>query len=272
MLTWLWCAAEGEVLSSCETFRMDSLWQADAMRGFGKGHTYGVASVFTEPALRGQGHARAMMQALGERLLTEDPLVHASTLFSDVGTALYESAGYVALPAWDWVFSPLTPPGPVSSEGLRLFREDELETCWEMFRRPEEAFLVWPTAVQLDWHLERARSYATFLTRPLPRHTGAAHPGGTIVWAADEQKLELAVLLFQARTLESAAALLEAARRAAGEAGLTLVRFWETNTTPKLSSLGGERRARKGSLPMVRPLTAGLDAASWSLVFRGLSI
>ena len=57
MTTWLY-VDEGQVLSSCETFRMDSF--LDGVRG----SSFGVASVYTEPALRGRGYAGEMMQVL----------------------------------------------------------------------------------------------------------------------------------------------------------------------------------------------------------------
>src|SRR2546429_2590439 len=50
LTSWLLLSDGGELLSSCETYRMDS-FAAGA-----PGATFGVASVFTEPRLRGHGH------------------------------------------------------------------------------------------------------------------------------------------------------------------------------------------------------------------------
>src|SRR4051812_33318121 len=55
MTTWFWVDHNGAVLASCETFRMNSSVDGSA------GHSYAVASVFTEPSLRGRGHAGRMM-------------------------------------------------------------------------------------------------------------------------------------------------------------------------------------------------------------------
>src|SRR5262245_11618186 len=73
MQWWLWRDDEGKVLSSCETYRMCSAVDGE------RGDTWAVASVYTEPALRGRGHARAMMDALVARARTEG--AQASTLF-----------------------------------------------------------------------------------------------------------------------------------------------------------------------------------------------
>src|SRR5205807_26336 len=83
MTTWLWQDERGAVMSSCETYRMASSW-----RGV-RGESWAVASVYTEPALRRQGHARRMMDALVAR--AEAAGAQASTLFSDVGAPIYEA-------------------------------------------------------------------------------------------------------------------------------------------------------------------------------------
>src|SRR5438270_10230819 len=105
MTCWAWRDGDGAILSSCETYRMCSAF--DGVRG----ETWAVASVFTEPALRGRGHARAMMDALVARARSAG--VQASTLFSDVGAPIYEKSGYVARPADDLVFPPA--PGDAAS-------------------------------------------------------------------------------------------------------------------------------------------------------------
>ncbi|MDP3506204.1 MAG: hypothetical protein Q8S33_38045 [Myxococcales bacterium] len=91
MRTWLWCAES--ILCSCETF------EVAATRGATSGRAFIVASAFTEPALRGKGHAVAMLNALVER--TPDAL--AMVLFSEVGPSLYERAGFFGQPGVDLV-------------------------------------------------------------------------------------------------------------------------------------------------------------------------
>ena len=126
MQTWLWRSDSGEVLSSCETFRMRSYLGPGPMDRREEGVTFGVASVLTEPRLRGRGHATAMMRALVDRLCAE-PHAQASLLYSDVGAPLYERAGYVPRPALDRVFTAERgdPAGAVDT----MFTERELESA-----------------------------------------------------------------------------------------------------------------------------------------------
>ncbi|HCF61983.1 MAG TPA: N-acetyltransferase, partial [Myxococcales bacterium] len=62
MATWLLIDEEGRTLSSCETFRMRSRAWIDGVESWGV--TFAVASVLTEPRLRGRGFASRMMRLL----------------------------------------------------------------------------------------------------------------------------------------------------------------------------------------------------------------
>ncbi|HLM71259.1 MAG TPA: hypothetical protein VK459_01150, partial [Polyangiaceae bacterium] len=157
MLTWLLVDEAGEILASCETFRMESaLHQKDGDPIAGS--TYGVASVFTEPKLRGRGYASRMMALLPAALLARDPGALSIVLFSDVGPGIYARVGYVERPAFDWVLDPVEgDPG----EGVELIGEEEVVSALSLIPRPAEGFVVWPTAGQVDWHLERERIYAS---------------------------------------------------------------------------------------------------------------
>ena len=74
---WLLCAEGGEVLSSCETYRMPSRIEG------APGHSYAIASVYTEPDKRRKGYAAELLSRLGECLAgTGD--AQAMILFSDV--------------------------------------------------------------------------------------------------------------------------------------------------------------------------------------------
>src|SRR5262245_2943013 len=83
-MSWLLVADDGDVLSSCETYRMESFVGGSA------GTTWGVASVFTERRLRGKGYASRMMALLVDRVRVLDANAHAIVLYSDVGTSMYE--------------------------------------------------------------------------------------------------------------------------------------------------------------------------------------
>ncbi len=260
MTTWLWVDESGRVLSSCETFRVPSIHQGKP------GGSYGVASVYTEPALRGRGHATAMLSSLTGELTRRELHPHAAFLFSDVGAAIYQRAGYQERPAFDWVI----PAAPSPREaGVKWLGEGELEDALARLRPPTDPFLIWPTGPQLDWHLERERIYAEALQRPRPRHAGVRIGESTAIWAGAPKSNELAVLLIDARGQQEAERLLQAAAGAAHLAGLARVRVWETPQLPSLAGVG-VRAAREGSLPMLAPLEPSVSAAGWRTIPRAL--
>ena len=267
MQTWLWRGAEGEVLSSCETFRMRSFLGPVDRRE--EGVTFGVASVLTEPRLRGRGHASGMMRALVERLRHE-PGAQASLLYSDVGATLYERAGYVAREARDRVFSPLS-GDPAAEVDARLV-ERELALALEETPVPADEFVVWPTAVQLDWHLERERVYAALLNAPRPSSCGARAGGSTAFWAADLKNGVLRILLLVASNESEGVALMRAARRVAHASGLREVRLCEQPVPFRwpASEDGGVLGDRVGELPMLAPLDPRVKPERWNLAPRAL--
>jgi GNAT superfamily N-acetyltransferase len=255
MTTWLLRDDGGAVLASCESYRMPSLLDG------APGETWAVASVFTEPARRGRGHATEMMTRLLARARAAG--AQASTLFSDVGAPLYEAGGWRARPAEDLVFPPA--PGNVAS-GV-----DKLLVAAPELSAPDEPFVVWPSAMQLDWHLERTRTYGALLGRPPLEAVGARAGGGAAAWAVEWNKDQLLVLALAARRPHEAEALVRAARRVAWALRLREVRLW-SQPWPfgGRGDLGGDRVARIGSLPMVAPLAPSLRADQWTQIPRGV--
>lgn len=266
MTSWLWKGDGGEVLASCETFRMESAWDGRA------GHTYGVASVFTEPRLRGGGHATAMMQALTGRLPALDPLAQASILFSDVGAPIYRRAGYREHPLPYRVLAPS--PGDPAAEVDALVHDDGVAAALDGAPWPRASFRVKPTAAQLDWHVERERIFAERLGVPLAPARGARAGRGLVLWYANRRERRLDVLLVLADHADETAALLGAARRVAGAVGLPEVVAWESPADPPWPEgpEGGAQRARAGSLPMIAPLAEGLAPEAWTWIPRALWI
>jgi len=253
METWLWRGADGEVLSSCETFRLAS------RVGAVEGESYSVASVYTEPALRGRGHAGRMMRALVD-VLARRPRAQASVLFSDVGAPLYEQAGYRAVDAFDLVLA----PSPAPAAGVELLAEP-LAAPPPLPVSPG-ALAVVPSAAELDWHLERERFYARALGRPRPSACGAAVGASRACWAVTYKSNELCVLWLALADAAHATPLLQAARRAAHQAGVAQVRVWDSGALPPVPE--ARRVPRDGELPMYAPFVAGVEA--WAGVQRGL--
>ncbi len=260
MTTWLLTGDHGEVLASCETFRMRS-----RLLGGDEGSTYGVASVYTEPDLRGRGHAAAMMALLTRRLQADDPSAQASILFSEVGPTLYRQAGYVEVP---WLERILPAQEDRVDPAITLLPETRLAAGLVAIPEPPDPFLAWPSALQLDWYLERERIYAELLERPRPAAAGATLRDSTLIWAADPKNERLCVLLGHAPDPEDGALLLRAAAALAADAGLRAVHLWESAALQLPIGLGRTQLAE--DLPMIRPLHPALDPEDWRTVPRAL--
>jgi GNAT superfamily N-acetyltransferase len=261
METWVW-RERGEAVASCETFRMEGHLRQGQARP-----VYGVASVFVEQRLRRRGHAERMMRALIEHLRRREAGALASILFSDVGAALYERAGYAAHVArpFDWVFPAWAGPGGAPAP---LLSEAEVGAAFARIPRPGGELVVWPSREQLDWHLERERFYAHTLGLPRLPAAGAALEQGTVLWAGDLRHRELAVLLLHAADAAAARQLLATAQQVAHRAQLTAVRVWEEPPFP----CEPFRQPRASSLPMVAALSPDARGARWSHAPRALWI
>lgn len=242
--SWLLVDDRGVVLASCETYRMHSFVDGAA------GCSWGVASVFTEPALRGHGYASRLVALLPEPLRALDPRAHALHLYSDVGPAMYERAGYRPRPALDRIWRPLVAPHraellgePVEPEAVRA------------------RFLIWPTALQLDWHRERERIYAELIGRCRLDSCGARADGGIMSWSTGGGAA-LVVLAWNGVAL---APLLAAARAVAAAAGLERVVMWDQ---PGVNE--GQLQPRVGSVPMLLPLDPRVLADDWHVIPRAV--
>jgi GNAT superfamily N-acetyltransferase len=258
---WFLRGDDGALLASCETYRMRSLLDGN------EGNSFGVASVFTEPALRKRGHATQLMDLVITRVRQDWPAAHAMLLFSDVGSALYERSGYRARPATDLLFPPLH--GLPAADAL-LDERQALDAVATL-EPPPEPFVVWPSRQQLDWHFERARAYAALLSRPLLPHAGARIGDSLIVWGADWKHDRLQVLLLASARSHEAEALILAARRCAAAAELNELRLWyEPWGFPGRDDLGGDRVARRDSLPMLAPLAPSLRPDMWTRIPRAV--
>lgn len=257
MRTWLLLADDGRVLASCETFHNDSFLAGPDGR-HARGDSFSIASVFTEPHLRGQGHATRLVDSVAAELERTSPHGHAVILFSDVGAPLYRRSGFREVPAWDWHLFAGESAVPRGVDAL--LGDREVAEALGRMRRPRAPFYLWPGPEQVDWHLERERIYAELLHRPRPEACGAVAGESTALWAMMARYGELVVLLLDARSDEDAATLLEAARGVAHRAGLARVVVWEEpHTAERLARVPGAIRvARDGSLPMLKPLRPGL--------------
>ena len=251
MRTWLLVPRHdrGQVLASLETFRVRS--RHDAVCGW----SYEVASVYTEPALRGQRHAS---QLLG-RVIAACSDAQAFTLYSDVGEPLYARAGFQARPAWDLVLS----AGRATVTGV--VRGDDA-TALLAGRAWEGRYALVPESAQLGWHRERERIYAEKLGRRPVEHAVLTIEDGHALLAGDLKNERLYILDLVAGSPDALHRLVDASRDEAALAELGEVVVWET---PALAGrLDARRTPRDGALPMLRPLLPGLDASQWREIPR----
>lgn len=251
--TWLWRGPDGP-LASCETYASPCALDGAA------GTTWQIASVYTEPRLRGRGHASAMLAAVAEAAAARGAF--ALALYSDVDPGIYARLGFVAREAWDRRLP--AEPGDPEAEAAG-FAESELFAACAHAPDAGPGFTFRVSPGQLDWQLDRARVQAELDATPRPARCGARCGDERIVWSDDRLASELLVLELRAK--QHGEVLLRAAARTAHALGLARVRGWETAAWP---SHLGERAARKGALPMLKPLVSGVDPAAWTEIDRGL--
>lgn len=244
-----------EVLASCESFEVCS-----RLHGV-EGRSYSIASVLTEPRLRGRGHATRMLSLLCDELSSR-PGAQAVVLYSDVGAPIYERVGFAATAARDITLPPLE--GPVGEGCDELFTEGEL---------PPPPPLPGPFALSLslaeiDWHLERERAYAALLGLPRPRWHGARAGASLLYVVGDLKNGRLMALALLSGERAEAARLLRFGQRLASQAGLSSFSLWVDDAIAHVVDGLATVHPRDGSLPMLRPLTTGLSADDWIFVQR----
>eukprot|EP00850_Spirogloea_muscicola_P017340 SM000148S01017 [mRNA] locus=s148:133742:143178:+ [translate_table: standard] len=262
-----------EALASLETYRLEAAGP-DGLRG----SAYGVASVFTAEALRGNGYAVALCRLIQEKLRQLDPNTLAVVLYSDVGARIYERAGYVcpeALPVNHYLKRHTDAGADARSAaavaGVEWLTRGSVgaladEAAKEMLRSaPSHAFRILPTSAQLGWALEREVVTCEQLGRAVLPFAGArAGDSYMVVWTADLAKQGyLKVLLFKAGDEANTAAMVAAAVSMAiqGTVYHGGVKLWGPGSVlgqwpiskQALAAAGVmyEEKPRVGSLPML---------------------
>ncbi len=248
MRTWL-LEEESRVVASCESYAMASVLDGR------DGTTEGIASVFVEPELRGRKLAAELLSRLLARFREEK--AHASILYSEVGTKLYEQAGYRARPILARQWTPVS--GEVAAVATPLSREEALaRLATPLARHPpwHRRYRVAVSIAQLDWHWERARFYHRILapSRREPDSLSAAAAGDAwIAWMPDYRLDRLLVLEARPGDARETAAIVEALRRAAASLGFPVAEHW---ISPALDLPGGTTVPREDETPMIAPLAA----------------
>jgi predicted N-acetyltransferase YhbS len=245
--TWV-LAAAGEVLASCETFRMQS------RVGGSYGVTFGVASVFVEERLRGQGHASFMLAELTRRLRAEG--AQACILYSEVGEHLYERVGFAGRPAttraWTAHSSALR-TGVAGAEVAALLGEADARPL---------PFRIRVTPAQIDWHFARTEFYRAHWGRQNPRTPALRAGRAWAILCPDHRNDRLALLDLEPGSEAETGAVIEGARAEAARLGLDEVTL-EENPYNASSLPEGVRRPCDEGVPMIASFAPSLTASHW---------
>lgn len=239
MKSWVLRLPNGVVAASCETFRIP-LAPSGAIEV--------VASVYVDRPLRGVKMASRLMEALvlNRREAGLDGLV----LFSEIGTGLYERAGFRVLPAPTRRWSRCAVDAPRASTFTQTELAEVLGIRDAHRAGPLDVLVTEPLVL---WHAARARFYAALLKRPTPRSLGAWTADAEALWVADFKGDLLRVLEVSGRPGASLEPLAAAALDEAQHLGLAAVELWDDARSPALP--GGISFERDDDVPMGQAFT-----------------
>lgn len=238
----------------------------------------GIGAVYTPWAQRGQGHARAMLAAVLERLQAEG--AHGALLFSDIGAEYYRRLGFRPVPSHEFSV-PLTviPTNESSSVVVERIRDadwPDVERLYEQATASDPFVLHRSSTYWAHWRRKEQERMGR-----LPegvrssRHWIARREGesvGYVLTVFEPPALVLKELIIADGTQETAEALL-AAIRWDGEAlgAVQLVGWWPPLAWSRfLLSEHIRPRSRTRELAMIAPFDPTLDVeqlAVWGDLF-----
>ncbi|VUC31750.1 unnamed protein product [Clonostachys rosea] len=186
-----------DILSSCETLKKRALVRLPDGQ-VSEVIAYGVASVFTDPAFRGKGHASTMMARLGETLQAQDALV--SVLWSDIGKEFYNKQGWrpfesnhleFAVPAQEDDAPHPASVTMVQYDDIPQLASSDERLIRQAIARPPTVpgkmtrVAILPDAATLQWHVLRDAAQCENILGRTPTSHGAVYttPSGARVWA-----------------------------------------------------------------------------------------
>jgi GNAT superfamily N-acetyltransferase len=144
---------EGRLLATAKMYRLD------VRAGGREGWMCGIGAVFTPPAVRGRGHASALVDALVARARDEGALLAA--LYSEIGTDFYERLGFTAVPL-DEVTIVVDRKGGAPAMLVRAGEERDLEAVAAMYatRSANVPFALRRDAALVQYALSKKRLLA----------------------------------------------------------------------------------------------------------------
>lgn len=254
----LWLLSQGDaVLASCETY-------AVTCRTDGKsGLAHGVASVFVEERLRGQGHASALLRGVHAQLQREGSL--CTYLMSEVDPGIYARLGYVERRVRARRYAAqLSAPCP-NVDWLRLDQlDDSLSTD------AGDGLSLSIDADFVRWHIARGAYHAQVQCLPRQIFVGP-RVGKTWALCADdpEEGLLRVLVLRSDGDPQALRDVLLAVRHMAAQQGLPTVELWENEGMRHLPFAAADIAQDLDVVPMLRPLSSGIDAHAWQSCERG---
>jgi GNAT superfamily N-acetyltransferase len=272
MTTWLLQDNLDQPLASCETFRMKSYIRHREIQTLGS--TLGIASVYVEPRLRGNGYSSALLTELINHLTTENEKFHACVLYSEVGEALYQKVGFCPVQSMEWVFpsdssTVLSEPAEVCS----ITREHFIDHAHRYLCPPQSKFCIWPECDQIFWHIKRQDLYTSFLEKNNSNIVGIATNDSWIIWMIDYKYDVLRILVSSLKNSADADALIKKARQFAYKMGLLEVRLWSTSETLSCGAdvwTAREFVARTDAIAMILPLASEIRPENWGEIQRAI--
>lgn len=259
MRTWVLSHCQQGTVASCETFRMQAqLSHAGVQK---EGHIEAVASVFVEPALRGNHYASVMLERVVDVARTEGAL--GVILFSEVGATIYERTGFVVAPTTEWVLDVNLSHKVVSENATPLSRSEVAALIDSRSPDPEGLF-VKVSASQYEWHIAREEFYRDTLGVPAVPFAGLKRGDCWLCWARPVSTQSLVVLCAGGDgDLATWRALFDATSTAATQCGADFVEVWESDLPTTAQQAVVERSPsaphEKSTLPMVLALQPGAN-------------
>ena len=251
-----WALVEdGDVLSSAKIYGFNAMLDGRAVRAAG------IGAVFTQPAHRGRGVARELLERLLERAAADG--VDMALLFSEIGPDYYARLDFE--------------PIPIADVRLRVVEDERRGAPATMVRAGDERDLADIVSIDAEragpfrFHLTRDRELAQFAIAKKRLLAGLAPPGARAVqfFIAEEGASAVAYVVIAANggtwTIESAgdrdpagarlgAILQVLIARDPGEARPEIVAWLPSTLRPPQVEVVGETPST--DVAMIRPLSA----------------
>jgi hypothetical protein len=200
-----------------------------------------IGSVFCPVEHRGKGYAKQLMNLLYQQF-KEDPTIHTSTLYSDIGPQFYDRIGWKTMPSKEIIISahPSLPiPDNVrliaSSQEIDSFAAKDIELLHiELKNAQSPTFCVLPVAEKIHWIQRRAHFYFSKLSSWSIETLGAYIPetNNYVSFFYNYQEKAIYFLRMRSDNEQATKAFLAVAQREALRCNLDKIIVWDT---PSLS-------------------------------------